>query len=298
MFRHNAVRAGALPSLEGYRRPKSVPVRLLQQRGVPIAVAILGLILLLAIFAPVVAPSDPYETDARNGLQGPSADHWLGTDQIGRDVMSRLIFGTRVSIQVGIVAVGLAMVVGVPLGLSSGYFGGLVDSTVMRLMDVIIAFPGIILALAIVGALGSGIFQVMIAIGVSSVPVYARLTRGQVLSVREQDYVLAAQAMGASHLRIVWVHVLPNSLSPLIVQGSLGVAFAILAEAGLSFLGVGVGPPTATWGNMLSEALELIRIAPYLTYFPGLAIFITVLAVNVVGDGLRDVLDPRLRGSR
>ena len=260
--------------------------------------AILGLLLVLAIFAPKVAPFNPYDTDARNGLQEPSADHWLGTDQIGRDVMSRLIFGSRVSIQVGIIAVGLAMAVGVPLGLSSGYFGGFVDSVVMRLMDVIIAFPGIILALAIVGALGAGIFQVMIAIGVSSVPVYARLTRGQVLSVREQDYVLAAQATGASNLRIVWVHVLPNSLSPLIVQGSLGVAFAILAEAGLSFLGVGVGPPTATWGGMLSEALELIRVAPYLTFFPGLAIFITVLAVNVVGDGLRDVLDPRLRGSR
>lgn len=287
-----------MPSLGGYRRPKSVPVRLLQQRGVPIAMAILGLLLVLAIFAPMVAPFNPYDTDARNGLQEPSADHWLGTDQIGRDVMSRLIFGSRVSIQVGIIAVGLAMAVGVPLGLSSGYFGGFVDSVVMRLMDVIIAFPGIILALAIVGALGAGIFQVMIAIGVSSVPVYARLTRGQVLSVREQDYVLAAQATGASNLRIVWVHVLPNSLSPLIVQGSLGVAFAILAEAGLSFLGVGVGPPTATWGGMLSEALELIRVAPYLTFFPGLAIFITVLAVNVVGDGLRDVLDPRLRGSR
>ncbi len=270
--------------------------RFSRQRGVPIVAGLLGIVVIAAITAPIIAPYDPIATAPRESLQGPSLEHLLGTDQLGRDVLSRIIFGSRISIMVGIVAVGLAMVVGVPLGLISGYFGGLIDHVIMRTMDAVIAFPALVLALAIVGALGAGTFQIMVAIGISSVPLYARLTRGQVLTIREQDYVHAARALGASDLRVVARHVLPNSLSPLIVQGSLGVAFAILAEAGLSFLGVGVQPPSPTWGGMLSKALPLIERAPLLSIYPGIAIFVTVLAINTLGDALRDVLDPRLRG--
>ena len=270
--------------------------RFSRQRGVPIVAGLLGIVVIAAITAPIIAPYDPIATAPRESLQGSSLEHLLGTDQLGRDVLSRIIFGSRTSIMVGVVAVGLAMVVGVPLGLISGYFGGLIDHVIMRTMDAVIAFPALVLALAIVGALGPGTFQIMVAIGISSVPLYARLTRGQVLTIREQDYVHAARSLGASDLRVIARHVLPNSLSPLIVQGSLGVAFAILAEAGLSFLGVGVQPPSPTWGGMLSKALPLIERAPLLSIYPGIAIFLTVLAINTLGDALRDVLDPRLRG--
>ena len=270
--------------------------RFSRQRGVPIVAGLLGIVVIAAITAPIIAPYDPIATAPRESLQGSSLEHLLGTDQLGRDVLSRIIFGSRISIMVGVVAVGLAMAVGVPLGLISGYFGGLIDHVIMRTMDAVIAFPALVLALAIVGALGPGTFQIMVAIGISSVPLYARLTRGQVLTIREQDYVHAARSLGASDLRVIARHVLPNSLSPLIVQGSLGVAFAILAEAGLSFLGVGVQPPSPTWGGMLSKALPLIERAPLLSIYPGIAIFVTVLAINTLGDALRDVLDPRLRG--
>ena len=270
--------------------------RFSRQRGVPIVAGLLGIVVIAAITAPIIAPYDPIATAPRESLQGSSLEHLLGTDQLGRDVLSRIIFGSRISIMVGVVAVGRAMAVGVPLGLISGYFGGLIDHVIMRTMDAVIAFPALVLALAIVGALGPGTFQIMVAIGISSVPLYARLTRGQVLTIREQDYVHAARSLGASDLRVIARHVLPNSLSPLIVQGSLGVAFAILAEAGLSFLGVGVQPPSPTWGGMLSKALPLIERAPLLSIYPGIAIFVTVLAINTLGDALRDVLDPRLRG--
>jgi peptide/nickel transport system permease protein len=268
----------------------------MREKGVPLAGAVIGLVIVAAIFAPLIAPYDPIATAPRESLDGPSAEHLLGTDQLGRDVFSRIVYGSRVSILVGIVAVGVAIVAGVPLGLLSGYFGGFADHLIMRAMDAIIAFPALVLALAIVGAVGPGTFQIMVAIGISSIPLYARLTRGQVLSIRELDYVEAARSLGATDVRVLWRHVLPNSLSPLIVQASLGVAFAILAEAGLSFLGVGVQPPSPTWGGMLSQALPLIERASYLSIFPGIAIFVTVLAINMLGDALRDVLDPRLRG--
>jgi peptide/nickel transport system permease protein len=282
----------------GMIRPPGTLRRLFQQRLVPVAFAVIAVLVLTAVAAPMITPYGVNETDAVNALQGPSREHLLGTDRLGRDVLTRLIYGSRVSIQVGIIAVGFAMVVGVPLGLIAGYFGGLWDAAIMRIMDAIIAFPSLILALAIIGLFGTGIFQLMIAIGANSVPVYTRLTRGQVLSVREEVYVLAARSVGAPTFRVLRVHLLPNSLAPLIVQGSLGVGYAILAEAGLSFLGLGVPPPTATWGGMLSQALPLIRIAPHLAMYPGLAIFVTVLAINLIGDALRDVLDPRLRGAR
>lgn len=285
-----------MPEL-GVRATPGFTRRFVRQKGVPLAGAIVGLVIFAALFAPILAPYDPIDTAPRDSLNGPSASHWLGTDQLGRDVLSRIIYGSRVSVLVGVVAVGLALTVGVPLGLVSGYFGGLVDHAIMRAMDAIIAFPALVLALAIVGAVGPGTFQIMVAIGIASVPLYARLTRGQVLTIREQDYVQAARSLGASDVRVLARHILPNSLSPLIVQASLGVAFAILAEAGLSFLGVGVRPPTPTWGGMLSTALPMIERASYLSVFPGIAIFLTVLAINMLGDALRDVLDPRLRGS-
>jgi peptide/nickel transport system permease protein len=281
----------------GVRSTPGFTRRFVRQTGVPLAGTIILLVVLAALFAPLIAPYDPIDTAPRESLLSPSADHLLGTDQLGRDVFSRIVYGSRVSILVGIIAVGVAIVAGVPLGLISGYFGGLVDHAIMRAMDAIIAFPALVLALAIVGAVGPGTFQIMVAIGISSIPLYARLTRGQVLAIREQDYIEAARSLGMSNARLLWRHVLPNSLSPLIVQASLGVAFAILAEAGLSFLGVGVQPPSPTWGGMLSQALPLIERASHLSIFPGLAIFITVLAINMLGDALRDVLDPRLRGS-
>ena|SRR5215203_1263964 len=260
------------------------------------ALAFLALLVIAAIAAPVLAPYDPAEIDAFNTLRGPSSTHWLGVDENGRDVLSRLIYGARVSLTVGVIAVGVALVIGVPLGLISGYFGGWTDSVAMRLMDAILAFPSLILALVIIVLMGQGIIQLMIAIGITSIPVYARLVRAQVLSLKSRDYVAAALSMGAASPRILFRHILPNTTAPLIVQGSLGIAFAILAEAGLSFLGLGVKPPTPAWGGMLQTAVRYIYRAPYLSIFPGLAIFVTVLALNIVGDALRDTLDPRLRG--
>lgn len=270
--------------------------RLVHQRGAPIALGVLLIVVTCAIFAPVIAPANPATTHPLEALKSPSGAHFLGTDQLGRDILSRVIYGARISLLIGFLAVTLSVVIGVPLGLISGYFGGMVDHVIMRAMDTIIAFPQIILALAIVAAFGGGMLQVLFAISVGSVPPYCRVTRAQVLSVREEDYIRAAQSMGSTNLRILAQHVLPNVTSPLIVQASLGVAFAILAEAGLSFLGVGVDPKTATWGGMLSQALPIIRRAFHPSLFPGLAIFVTVLSVNVLGDALRDVLDPRLRG--
>lgn len=260
------------------------------------ALIVLALLVVAAIAAPLIAPYDPSEIDAFNTLKGPSAAHWLGVDENGRDVLSRLIYGTRISLTVGLISVGVALVVGVPLGLISGYFGRWTDSVIMRLMDAILAFPSLILALAIVVILGQGITQLMLAIGITSIPVYARLVRGQVLSLKTRDYVSAALSMGANTPRILLRHILPNTTAPIIVQGSLGIAFAILSEAGLSFLGLGVKPPTPAWGGMLQKAIPHIYRAPYLSIFPGLAIFVTVLSLNIVGDALRDTLDPRLRG--
>lgn len=279
------------------RRRAGLLSRLMRQRGVPIAAGFLVLVLIVAVFAPLIAPYDPNAVSPLNALQLSSRSHFLGTDQLGRDILSRLIYGSRVSLVVGFGAVGLAIAVGANIGLISGYASGWLDHLIMRFMDALLAFPAIILALAIVAVFGAGIVQVLVAIGVGSVPVYARLARGQVLSVKEQEFVLAAHSLGATNVRLLWRHILPNSFAPLVVQGSLGVAYAILAEAGLSFLGVGVRAPTATWGGMLSQGLDLITRDASLSMYPGAAIFLTVLTINLIGDALRDVLDPRLRGA-
>jgi ABC-type dipeptide/oligopeptide/nickel transport system permease subunit len=253
------------------------------------------LVLLVAIFAPFLSRYDPNAQDLGNVLQAPSTAHALGTDDLGRDVLSRLVHGSRVSLQAGLVTVFFAMIAGISLGLLGGFAGGWADEVLMRLMDAILAFPSLVLALAISAALGQGLGNAMLAIAIVSTPQFARLTRGQVLSVKEFEFVTAARACGASSGRLILVHVLPNITSPLVVQCVLSVAAAIIVEASLSFLGVGVQPPTPSWGAMLRTGYGYIDMAPGLSVAPGLAIFGTVLAFNFFGDGVQDVLDPRRR---
>ncbi len=264
----------------------------------PIGVAALAVIILfalLAIAAPVFAPYDPQAQDYNQLLHEPSLEHPFGTDRVGRDLLSRVIYGTRISFLVGVVAVGVALVIGTPLGLMAGYFRGGTDELIMRILDAFIAFPGVIFALAIIAVLGSSLTNVMLAIGITSVPLFARITRSQVLSLRERDYVLAAISTGASDFRVMLRHILPNATSPLIVQATLGLGFAVLAEAGLGYLGVGVQPPTPTWGSDLNQGSSLLERAPWLSIAPGMAIFVLVLAFNLLGDALRDQLDPWTR---
>lgn len=264
--------------------------------------AILGLIILivlvlLAIFADVIANYDNVviKQNLAHRLQGPSAAHWLGTDEFGRDIFARLVHGTRVSLQVGIVAVGISIVIGGILGAVAGYYGGKLDNTIMRIMDIFLAVPSILLAIAIVSALGPSIINLMLAISISSVPSYARIVRASVLSIRDQEFIEAAKAIGASNTRIIFRHIIPNSLAPVIVQATLGVASAILSTAGLSFIGLGIQPPAPEWGSMLSGGRQYLRYAWWVTTFPGVAIMITILSLNLLGDGLRDALDPRLK---
>lgn len=260
-----------------------------------VAAVIILAFVLIAVVAPLIAPYDPAATDGYNKLRSPSFDHPFGTDSLGRDVLSRLIFGTRVSLQVGVLAVAVAAGIGVPLGIASGYFGGIIDAIVMRLTDAVIAFPGLVLALTLVLVLEPSIPTLMIALGIGAAPSYARLVRGQVLSLKHMDYVTAARSLGAGDVRIMVRYLWPNTIPSVIVAASLTMGTAILAEAALSFLGVGVRPPTPTWGGMLNEAFSQIYVAPYLSFFPGLAIFIITLSFNLLGDGIRDILDPRLR---
>lgn len=255
----------------------------------------LAIIILSAVFAKQIAPYDPNKQNLRASLQPPSAEHVLGTDKFGRDLLSRIIYGGRVSLQVGFLSVGIALAVGGVLGLLAGYYAGKLDAVIMAVTDVLLALPAFLLALAIVAALGPGMVNVMIAVGIANIPVFTRIARSAVLSVRELDYVSAAQAAGSRNWRIMFRHIVPNSLGPVIVQATLSLAGAILAAAGLSFLGMGAQPPTAEWGSMLSAARSDMRDAHWTTTFPGLAIVITVLALNLVGDGLRDAIDPRSR---
>jgi peptide/nickel transport system permease protein len=270
--------------------------RVLNTRGAGFGLAITLLVVVLALLADVVAPYSPADQDYDAILSSPSAAHWMGTDNLGRDNLSRIIFGTRVSIQSGVVAVGIATVVGTILGIAAGYWRGWVDDVLMRLCDALWSFPGIVLALFIAAALGPGLVNAMIAIGIVFIPVIARLVRGSALSVREREFVLAAKVLGAADVRIMFSHVLPNVLAPVIVQASLLVAYAIIVEATLSFLGLGVQPPEPSWGSMLKAAAQYMQVAPWLSVFPGVAIFATVLGLNLLGDGLRRALDPRLRG--
>ena len=267
--------------------------RLRQNRLSVVGLALIAGFLLLAFAAPLIAPADPMAQALYNRLSPPTLEHPFGTDDFGRDILSRVIYGARISLRVGIVAVLIALVLGTGIGLVAGYWGGWIDQVLMRVMDLLLAFPSILLAIGIVAVLGPGLENAMLAVGIVAVPQYARLVRASVLTVRETDYVLAARAMGASDARILALAILPNCLAPLIVQATLGLATAILDAAGLSFLGLGAQPPTPEWGAMLSQGRELIVRAPWVLTFPGGAIFFTVLAFNLVGDGLRDALDPK-----
>ena len=265
-------------------------------------IVVLGFILiaLLAVavfFAPLIAPHDPYKTNLTNVLAGPSVQHWLGTDQLGRDTLSRIVYGSRNALLVGVVAVGGATICGMFLGLLAGYFGGFVNLIVMRAMDALMTIPMILLAITISAVLGGGLENVMIAIGVALVPPYTRLMCGQVLSIKQNDYIIASRAIGAKHWRIMFSHIVPNCFPPLIVLFTLQMGHAILSEASLSFLGVGIAPPEAAWGSMVSQGYAHLLTAPILSISPGIAIMLVVFAFNMVGDGLRDALDPRLRGT-
>lgn len=262
-----------------------------------VGLGILVILVLLALFADVIADYDTVviKQNLANRLKGPSAEHWLGTDEFGRDIFARLIHGARVSLKVGIIAVGISIVLGGILGALAGFYGGKIDNIIMRVMDVFLAVPSILLAIAIVSALGPSILNLMVAISISSVPSYARIVRASVLSIRDQEFVEAARAIGANNARIIFRHIIPNSLAPVIVQGTLGVASAILSTAGLSFIGLGIQPPAPEWGSMLSGGRQYLRYAWWVTTFPGVAIMITILSLNLLGDGLRDALDPRLK---
>lgn len=265
-------------------------------------VVLFGIIVILvliitAIFAPLIAPYDPYETNLKQVLDQPSWEHLLGTDNVGRDVLSRIIYGAQTSLLVGLLSVGFAAIIGITLGLVAGYFGGIINMIIMRFVDALMAFPPLLIALLIVAVLSPGVKNVTIALGISFVPTYARLMCGQVLTCKEADYVTAVRAIGASDLRIMLRHIFPNCIPPLIVSVTLMLGAAILLESGLSFLGIGIVPPTAAWGGMIATGYKYILTVPVYPFMPGLAIMLIVLSLNLVGDGLRDALDPRLRGT-
>ena len=273
----------------------SAPALLVRHRGALVGLAILATLAVLAVAAPWLSARDPIRTAPREALQPPGGRFVLGSDQFGRDVASRVLHGARVSLLVGVISVSIAVGLGAPIGLVSGYYGGRLDGLIMRVMDVMLAFPGILLALAIVSVLSPGLGNVMIAVGLSAVPGYARLVRATVLSAREHLYVEAARALGGRDGAILVGDILPNVVAPLIVTATLGLGGAILSAAALSFLGLGSQPPQPEWGRMLSEGRDYLREAWWISTFPGLGILLTVLAMNLVGDGLRDVLDPRLK---
>lgn len=263
-----------------------------------VAAIVLGITIATAIFAPWFAPYDPVKSKPWDSLQAPSSKYWLGADRLGRDQLSRLIYGARVSLCIGIGGVSIAVISGMFLGAVAGWYRGAWDEILMRLMDGLSAFPSLLLALSLVAITGGSVINIILVVGLVGTPWVARVVRSQVLSLREREFIVAIQGLGARPLRIICRHLIPNCLAPVIVQASLAVAAAILLEASLSFLGVGVKPPTPTWGGMLRHAFETVGQAPWLTVSPGVAIFLVVLAFNFLGDALRDVLDPRLRGSR
>jgi peptide/nickel transport system permease protein len=262
------------------------------------AAVVLGLTVLMGVFAPWVAPYDPAKAKPWDSLHPPSSTYWLGADRLGRDQLSRLIYGARVSLGIGIAGVTIAVFMGMCIGVTAGWYGGAWDEVCMRVMDGLSAFPNLLLALALVAITGGTVFNIVIVVGIVGTPWVARVIRSQVLSLREREFIVAVRGLGAGSCRIMVKHLLPNCLAPVIVQASLAIATAILLEAGLSFLGVGVKPPTPTWGGMLRNAFETVAQAPWLTVSPGVVIFLVVLAFNFFGDALRDVLDPKLRGTR
>jgi peptide/nickel transport system permease protein len=276
--------------------------RLIRNPGAIVGFVVVLVFVIAAIFAPLIATHDPVEQEllliAEGCCPGPSGEHWFGVDLLGRDLFSRIVYGARISLLIGVVSVAIGFSLGLVLGAIAGYVGGIVDSVIMRAMDVMLAIPGLLLAIGIVAALGPGLKEVMIAVGVANVPIFARLLRGSVLAQREADFVVAARAVGIRRPTILFAHILPNSISPVIVQGTLAMATAIIDVAGLGFLGIGLQDPDETpeWGSMLTEVNEYLQTAPFLALIPGTAIVISVLGFNLIGDGLREALDPKLRG--
>lgn len=269
--------------------------RLKKNKAAMAGLFIISLLVFAAIFADFIAPEGFDDQDLYRRFIPPGSNHFLGTDHLGRDIFSRIIYGSRISLQVGFIAVGIAAVTGGTLGAIAGYYGGKLDNTIMRLMDVLLAIPSILLAISIVAALGPGLVNVMIAVGIASIPSYARIVRASVLTIKDQEFVEAAKAIGANDFRIITKHILPNAMAPIIVQATLGVANAILSAAGLSFIGLGIQPPNPEWGAMLSAGRHYIRDYWHIATFPGLAIMLTIFSLNLFGDGLRDALDPRLK---
>ena len=260
-----------------------------------VGTAFIIFIAFMGAFAPIVSTHDPYKQSLRKRMKPPTTEHWMGTDELGRDVYSRLVYGARISLFVGIVGTTVGVICGTIIGLISGFFGGWVDTLVMRVIDIMYAFPGIVLAILIISVLGPSLINLIIVLAIYAIPTLSRIVRGNVLSLKEQDYVVAALALGAGRTRIMFLHLLPNTLAPIIVYATLGVAFAILTTAALGFLGLGVQPPQAEWGNMLSNGRQYLRKAPLLMVFPGALISMTVISINLIGDALRDALDPYIQ---
>ncbi len=267
-----------------------------KKRKVAVAgLVIVTLFLLLALTAPWIAPYDPIKQDLPNMLQSPSRAHWLGTDETGRDILSRLLYGARISMQVGLTSVGIAVVIGVPVGVIAGYFGGKIDAWLMRALDVLMAFPGILLAICLVSIMGPSLQNAMISVGIYAMPNFARLARGETMAIKNNEYIEASKALGASDFRIIYSHILINIIAPLIVLGTMSFGNAILTTSSLGYLGMGAQPPTPEWGAMLSSGRQYLLLAPHVTTIPGLVILLLVLGLNLFGDGLRDVLDPKLK---
>jgi peptide/nickel transport system permease protein len=280
----------------GRRVPPSIGRQLLAEPRVVVSGTAILILALIGLFAPWISPYDPETMDSSLSLAGPSASHWLGTDQLGRDVLSRLIYGARLSLQVSVYAVAFAFVCGVSVGVISSYFGSWIDTILMRVVDVLLAFPALVLAITVAAYLGPSLKNIVLVIGIVYTPIFARLTYVVTRAIKPVDFVQAARALGASHARIIFRAILPNSLAPLIVQISLSLGFAILTESGLSFLGVGVPPPAPSWGSEIANARLTLNQAPLLVVWPSLVIAVAILGFNILGDALRDVLDPRIRG--
>ncbi|WP_371514511.1 nickel transporter permease [Solibacillus sp. R5-41] len=280
------------PRMEAF---KTFIKRLLKNKAAVIGGLVILFIILVGIFGPSLLKTEPNAQNIINKLQPPSKEHWFGTDNFGRDIFARIIYGTQLTLKVGFLAVLIGGVTGIFLGIVSGYYGGLVDTLIMRIMDVLLAFPGILLALAIVSVLGGSLTNVIIAVGIFSVPAFARIVRGSTLQVKKLEYIDAVKALGASDGRIIFRHILPNILSPIIVQATMRIATAILTASGLAFLGLGAQPPEPEWGAMLSDGRAYMHNASHMVMFPGLMIVIVVLAFNIFGDGLRDALDPKMK---
>jgi len=291
-----APRGDALPAPPDALRvsPRAPPLRrLVRRRGAALGLAAIAFFVGLALFAPLIAPYDPLATSWTAIRKAPSAAHWFGTDEIGRDVLSRVIWGARASLLAGVVSVLISLSIGVPVGLLAGYAGGRIDMLISRVTDAVLACPFLILAIALAAFLGPSLTNAMIAIGVSATPVFVRLTRGQTMAIKAEEFILAARAIGNPPWRVALVHVLPNAAPALIVQATLAIAAAVIAEASLSFLGLGQQPPAPSWGSMLNTAKNYIDNAPWMAIWPGVSIFVLVLSFNLVGDGLRDAMDPR-----